>query len=243
MTATILLKIDHREQKLKELFRACELSGICTIEEENLAHGDIQLWLDSKIIYLFERKRLDDLEASIKDGRYKNQKSVLLQSGYSRSQIYYIIEGPVTWSSSSKQSIPPMIKGSIINTLLRDKMGMFFTQTITDTRDLLLEIIQRIVKDPGQYTETSAIEKQIVTLSTNEKVTPSICFRHMLCQVPSISIKSAEAIAETFGSMKEMIQTLDPLDSEDKQKRLSAIKVNGRKISSKIVENLLSYLF
>lgn len=243
-------KIDHREGKLKECFGLSANTYSECITYENLAHGDIQILYKESPVLLFERKTLSDLIASITDGRYKNQKAVLLQSGYSTSQMYYIIEGQYKWSDQGKDM--PMLKGSVINTLMRDKIGIFYTRDVKDTMALLCEIFQRVQKDPTKYirhTESSSsstvedIEKQIVVLSQNDKITPSICYLYMLQQVPGISTKSANAISLIYPNMKTLIKELGSLTSEDQKEKLSAIKVNGRKISSKIVDNLVSYLF
>ena len=54
--------------------------------------GDF-LWVyDGKVLdYIIERKKADDLAASILDGRYKDQKYRLKNCGI--SNIYYVYEG------------------------------------------------------------------------------------------------------------------------------------------------------
>lgn len=51
------------------------------------------MWVyDNKVLdYIIERKKADDLAASILDGRYKDQKYRLHECGI--SNIYYIYEG------------------------------------------------------------------------------------------------------------------------------------------------------
>lgn len=235
-------KIDHREGKLKEYLSSVDTSSL-QIDFENLAHGDIQILIDDKPCLLFERKCLDDLVASIKDGRYKNQKAVLVASGYTTRQMYYIIEGSYKWSDSGKDM--PMIKGSVINTLLRDKIGVFFTRNVQDTGSFLLETFQRVVKDPAKYIGTEEEQQpssQIVVMTQNDKVTPSICYRNMLCQVPGISLKSAEAITGCYPTLKQFFQVMSSLSADEQKATLSKIKVNGRKLSSKIIENLIQYI-
>ena len=81
-----------------------------------------------------------------------------------------------------------------------------------------------------------------MTLSQNDKVTPAVAFVHMLCQIPGISNKSGQALATEFGTMKQMMQALGSLSPEEQKKRLDTVKVGGRKMSSKIVENIMSHL-
>ena len=187
----ISLKLDNREGKLKELFEEEKISVVY----ENLAHGDIQILADDVIIFLFERKTISDLIASIKDGRYKNQKYMLDQSGFTTDQIFYIIEGSVKWESTS--SVNKSVNGAIINTLIRDKIGIFHTKDIATTFSLIKNIFDRVSKDPEKYLSRST-ERQIVTLSINDKTTPEKCFINMLCQIPTISEKTATAIKNKF---------------------------------------------
>jgi len=240
----VLLKIDHREGKLKDLLvRYQDSKKLSDVELvfENLAHADIQVWIGTTLVCILERKSYSDLLASIKDGRYRNQKAVLFDSGYVASQIYYIIEGTVKkWNDSSHGM--DSVKGAMINTLLRDKISLFWSQSVEDTADLIREMVTRIQKDPSKYTEDKATEKQIVTLSQNDKVTPAVAFVHMLCQIPGISNKSGQALATEFGTMKQMMQALGSLSPEEQKKRLDTVKVGGRKMSSKIVENIISHL-
>lgn len=237
----ISIKIDNRESKLKECFKN---QDIYKPEFENLTHGDIQFIIDTKTILLFERKTISDLVSSIKDGRYKNQKSILFQSGFESSQIYYIIEGDVKWNSTYKDSA--QIKGAIINTLLRDKIGIFYTKNIEDTYGLMLEIANRLAKEPSNYIHIKSedkTERQIITLTQCDKNTPNICFKNMLCQIPNINDKTADAIIDTFKTMKQLILTLSSLPSYEEQfNKCSLIKISGRKISSKAITNLINYI-
>ena len=237
----VSLKLDNREGKLKELFEEEKIS----IVYENLAHGDIQILADDVIIFLFERKTISDLIASIKDGRYKNQKYMLDQSGFTTDQIFYIIEGSVKWESTS--SVNKSVNGAIINTLIRDKIGIFHTKDIATTFSLIKNIFDRVSRDPEKYLSRST-ERQIVTLSINYKTTPDKCFINMLCQIPTISEKTATAIKNKFGAMKDLISEMTDKTKEEQEKVLSTVKIvddsgKQRKISSKCIENLINYLF
>jgi ERCC4-type nuclease len=240
-----MLKIDHRETKLKEFFSNSKFEYESVIYE-NLVHGDIQIIFNGEEspLFIFERKTIDDLIASIKDGRYKNQKAILLESGYETKQIYYIIEGPLKWNSQPKQSIDKTVHGAIINTLLRDKIGIFYTRNIEETFELIRCIYQRVKDDPSKYKkETIEIEKQIKTLSIKDKNNPETCFKNMLCQIPHVNIRSAEAIVSQYQTMQNLIYTLKPKSQEEKSQELNQLKINNRKISSKVVESIIEYLF
>ena len=60
--------IDNRENDLIKLLNKNKYN----FTTSNLDVGDIQYKNDDKIIYIIERKTVNDLGASIKDGRYKD---------------------------------------------------------------------------------------------------------------------------------------------------------------------------
>ena len=228
------LKVDHREGKLKELFGE-------EATYENLPHGDIQILLDGEVLFLFERKTTDDLMASIKDGRYKNQKSVLFQSGYKPSQIYYIIEGNIKLTTTAKGQKP--LVGALINTMLRDKICTMITRSVDETHALISDILSRVKADPEKY-KNSAASEQIIVMTQTDKITPEICFRNQLCQIPSCSQKTAAAVIAGFPSMKDLILSLHEKTTDEQFKVISALKLDsGRKMSSKAAENIVTYLF
>ena len=71
----ISLIIDHREQLLKEYFQQ-----LPEVSFENLDLGDIQFKYQDQIIFIIERKTLQDLADSIKSGHYCEQRVRLLQT-------------------------------------------------------------------------------------------------------------------------------------------------------------------
>ena len=91
----ITLIIDTRENLLYNNIIERDLDvykNHISIEKKNLELGDIEINVDFTNKFIFERKTLSDLNASIYDGRYKEQKHRLLSS-YSNNAITYIIEG------------------------------------------------------------------------------------------------------------------------------------------------------
>jgi ERCC4-type nuclease len=233
---SVALKIDHREGKLKELFGSAE-----HISYENLAHGDVQILVDGKVLCCFERKTTEDLMASIKDGRYKNQKKVLFDSGFQPSQIYYIIEGNIRLTT--KSAAQKSLIGAMINTMVRDKICTMITRNLEETHELIGDIFSRVKKEPTKYTSPESAG-QIITMTQAEKVTPEICYRNQLCQIPDVSEKTAAAVMQIFPTMRSLILELNAKDAEERLDILKGLKgAGGRKISGKAAANVAAYLF
>jgi len=93
------LIIDNREGAIKSKFSDSKYNIIY----KNLDYGDIIIDVNesnnesepiNNHLMVIERKTLSDLSASLKDGRYKNQKNKLLTL-VPTNCLYYIIEGPI----------------------------------------------------------------------------------------------------------------------------------------------------
>ena len=101
------LKIDYREKKLIELLKAYitqfGLKNI-DIEIENLPLGDAIICdKNGNEKLIVERKSLNDLASSIKDGRYVEQSHRLTNNQMHNHNIIYLIEGNLsTWTNIYK---------------------------------------------------------------------------------------------------------------------------------------------
>ena len=228
------LILDHREGKLKELFQNnLEIK----LDYRNLEYGDFCIFNNEDPFIIIERKTLDDLSSSIIDGRYKEQKQKML-SLVNRSNIYYIIEGSIKYTDSKKNII-----GSVINTMIRDDIKIFFTKDITDTYHLLLNIISRITKEPEKYLNVEPAEIPVKKQS-NSNSNPNPTYKNMLCQIPGISNKAADAIIAVYPTFNLLYSTLEKLEDSEKLKLLKEIKQDSnRKISSSALNNILVNLF
>ena len=80
--AKATLVVDNRESKIKTQFPQAD-----TTTYENLELGDFVIRLDNADFLVFERKTIPDLAASIKDGRYADQKQRLL-AHYDPSKVF-----------------------------------------------------------------------------------------------------------------------------------------------------------
>lgn len=133
------LIIDNREKDLKSVFKEAEF--------KNLDLGDIQINYikDGKeeIFLLIERKTMSDLIASVNDGRYREQKKRLLESGIPKERIMYLLEG-------SSDNIPGHFKtlfGMIINTLFRDQLKVLRFINVEETIYFIKRIIEKLNKN------------------------------------------------------------------------------------------------
>ncbi len=237
-----MIKIDFRE---KDLFRECEnlkqKYSKLTFEYANLCLGDIQI---DKI--LIERKTLNDLAASIKDGRYTEQSFRLKESIKEGYRVYYFIEGNIssyTGSTISKETLISTIysltnKGFyVINTLSVKESALFLLQ-FTDkiTRDK-----EKNEKNVCEITTEPTYEESSVTKQKNKNITKDNISIYMLCQIPTISTTSATILMNHFKHIQCLIKELN--DNPECLNQFTYEKEGKkRKLGKNIIQNLKDYL-
>lgn len=218
--------IDNREKAVIPLFKI-------PFETANLEIGDFQFFIDDKLVILIERKSYSDLSASIIDGRYREQKKRILSQDISK--IIYLFEGDI---NSYKGSIPKdTIYSTIVNCSLRDNIQVLQSCSVEETVLFIEKIYNNLHKyQIGEgckisYQEASVKQKR------NKNLTPKECYLHQLSQIPGISYPTAKVIAEKYGSMMEIIDSLS-VDPD----LFVEFKVNNRKLGKK-GNKIYEYLF
>jgi crossover junction endonuclease MUS81 len=241
-----IIKFDNRE---KELIKRLTDDGFI-LETENLDLGDI-LFIDATtkdIIIIIERKTMSDLSASIKDGRYKEQKERLIHSIGHRVRKIMLIEGNDFENFSLSEKTYNSV---IINTIIRDDIHIHHTNNIDGTIDFILNIMANL---PKYYEEIKEeIVNGVISKDGSEhniykvkkdNLTPQICFRNMLCQINGISNNIANVYVKKYENMKNFINILGTNDNNTLLEILANEKnENNRRIGEKLAEKILIYIF
>ena len=118
----MIIKLDIRESDLEVAFAtACGLDksyGNISIIKENLPIGDIIIYTDEgEEIAIIERKTLQDLAASIRDGRYNEQSYRLNNCKLHNHAIYYLIEGDINRFRPSRYGKNPVTKKALMSAM------------------------------------------------------------------------------------------------------------------------------
>jgi ERCC4-type nuclease len=245
-----IIKIDNRE---KDLINLLKEKGYET-EQENLDIGDIQFVdiYSKQIIIVIERKTYSDLSASIKDGRYKEQKERMIHSIPNLVRKIMLIEGSQTNFSDFTLS-EKTYHSVILNTMIRDNIHVHLTNNLKNTLDFIENIIFQIAKyyDDIKNEVISGQKKDFIneyncSTKKKENITQDICFRNMLAIIPGISVKMADVYVKKYNNMENLINTLKIESNNDGNKIieiLSKEKYGERKIGNKIAEKIYNFLF
>jgi crossover junction endonuclease MUS81 len=231
--------VDSRETQLISLLQSRDLDkyvNLISIETHQLDIGDIQITCDNKV-WTLERKTVQDLMASVKDGRYKEQKMRLQSSGH---DCTYVIEGDDVLSHKFER-YQSILSGAYLHTMYRDNMRIIFTKNINDTCTFILTLACKIVDKPDAFLQEKANQDQdeyidCLKLKTKkiENITPENCYLMQLSQIPTISITIAKNIQKMYPTMRDFVKMLD--EAEDKVGLLLKIDKIGKEKANKILQ-------
>jgi crossover junction endonuclease MUS81 len=239
------LIIDNRE---KDLITYCNEKNL-VFSKSNLNLGDMVYSENENEFIIIERKTISDLLASIKDGRYREQKLRLLQKSYQGVNVYYLIEGNIVNSSKSD-----IVYSCIINMMIRDNLKIIFSKNIEETYNYLLKLSKKciefkdiLIKNTSSEQSQPESNKEYIEVIKSEKkknMTKDTCYMAMLKQIPGVSANSAKAIFKNYNSMNELIKAYDLLENEnDKKLLLTDIIIGKRKLGKVLSEKIFNILF
>lgn len=252
------IKIDNREQA----FAAFMTNDGYAFDLEPLNVGDIQ-FVDrtSKIPFIIiERKTYADLEASIKDGRYKEQKERMLKAYPYKVRKILLLEGnPAKFHMGQKT-----LNSVIVNSMMRDHISVYCCRDFAEICEFLETIIlnlpkyiDELIKNVCTITQENSIPSfendleaytHSVKVGKKDNLTPKICFRNMLCQINGISNTVADVLVEKYDSLFAFLNTLKEKYGEDYEGMCTELgeikygKGNGRKVGV-VSRNIISQLF
>ena len=231
--------IDNRESSLYDNIIKRDLdkyNDFIQISKEQLELGDIHIIFNDNI-FIYERKTINDLLASIKDGRYNEQKNRLLSNS---NNINYIIEGDDIISSKNQYNLN-LLSSIYLHSIYRDKINIFYVKNIEETATFILilstkicENVNKFINNPNKSTEYIDIIKIKSKKSSN--IDKDTCYLLQLSQIPSISKEIAKNIKEIYPNMRILFKTLE--ESDNKEKLLMQIPNIGKNKANKIIEYL-----
>ncbi|XP_053998116.1 crossover junction endonuclease MUS81 [Hylaeus anthracinus] len=252
----IILLVDTQETcgvKTKSQHDATkrELSELNTLYEvRHLKVGDFA-WIarcrttknELVLPYIVERKRIDDLCASITDGRFHEQKFRLKQSGI--ENLMYIIE---EYDKGQRLTIPhSALMQASINTLIQDGFSVKYTKTHKDSM-FYLSSLTRILNKVFKNKNLESCKKEALTqidisndtislmefkefnkaASKQKMFKVSEMFIRQLLQLKGISIDKAFAIVECYPTPRTLFDAVQESDC-NAESLLSSIQFGSKK--------------
>jgi ERCC4-type nuclease len=268
----MLIRVDSREDALHGLFQINLTDTAHQLRSESLLVGDVIISSsDGETDYIiFERKSLQDLAASIRDGRYKEQ-SYRLQAlpHVHNHNVVYIVEGDFArynerFSKISKKSL----YSAMCSLNYYKGFSVVRTMSIMETHELIHRYADKLAASPapcGHYhhdvggpaqREEGGVVVPVgaccpppycsvlkVKQVKCENITPQNIGEIMLCNIPGVSCKTAAAIVKKYPTLRILMEAFHASGSDclcDIQ--LESESGQQRKLSKKCIQTIYNFL-
>jgi ERCC4-type nuclease len=208
---------------------------------------------DDEPVAIIERKTLQDLLASIKDGRYEEQ-SYRLANTVHDIPIFYLIEGTI--SSLRTEQEKKLVYSAMTSLHFFKGFQTLRTHSSAETSALLICMVDKIERNlqkgiPLKHCNTintsDGMSSNVANYCTvvkkvkKENITPENIGEIILSQIPGISSVTAVAIMKQFTSISNLIDELKK--NPDRLENIQ-YETNGklRKINRTCIQSIITYL-
>lgn len=264
-TTPIRIIVDTREhdviEHLRQKLTLPAYHSTVSMDVKPLTLGDWEVYYQDQLLLVYERKTFNDLLASVKDGRYKEQCCRLLNH-YSSRQIVYLIEGIFSQLRPDQKQLVV----SCMTTLgLYKDFHLWRSTSVQDTVEQLLLCSIKLAREYAKKNpmplsqsnihptnaDSSTVEGQeantnggagysqyVVKKEKKENITRDNIGLLFLKQIPSISNATAVALMNhTNGDFSQLIHCVQTeLDT------LANIKVGKKRIGRNVIQQLETFL-
>lgn len=221
--------------------RENELIKILNSKTKQLPVGDIWIGVNEKEEFIegglvIERKSIRDLEASILDGRYREQRGRILSfCEQNKTQPVYILEG--NWGSNTGRLTKKALMKFVNRLILHYQIPVIQTSSISETSEIIQSMVEQWTEDPKNLQRTTEMIKATNGIHIKKKDN-SLDHRHFaiscLAQCPGVSVKMAETLIDHFKTLEKVITA--------NAKEIEVIKIGNRKIGPVVSKRLYNIL-
>jgi len=237
------LVVDTREQSLYNTLQESDFGY--PVRQECLTIGDVWIRNEEDILLLIERKTVADLCASLRDGRYHDQRRrwKQFQEEHPQACVSLWIEGDLI----SAPGIDETLRGSLMNSLFRLQMlHRIIVHHVRDRRSFVTSLrlaVQKFEKDPHhllhEKTQSSSIPLDMQRYKKSHDVDAGMVWRAVLTLIPGISRETAEKITAVFPTQTEFFHA----DRETAMNQLATLLIRPkRRLGQKAAEKIMSLL-
>lgn len=218
--------IDSREIKLRSLLSEREIP----FEVKMMELGDIEI-TDGERHLIIERKTFNDLQSSIKDSRFREQRSrLLLWRNNETQKCVYFIEGE--YKEEYK-----MEKMTLERLMIGYQIPVFFLNSMEELVDKIkewteLENLEKLFN--YRSIELDQLESRMNGKRKKNYESELIFFMEILSHIRGISFQNAVKIGREFESLKNFIVIYEK-DKEKWEEKMKGIETEKKKKLSKVM--------
>ena len=230
MSVAVAIKIDYREAALIALLQQ---RGVVALEIGPLEVGDVSIGGGAIVV---ERKTEADLCASIRDGRWREQKQRLdlLKAADPSVQVVFLIEQVEPAKRSALDF--HMMQCAIVNTLLRDHSLLLYSECLQQTAEYIELLHKKACNGDFAKPRGSALEIEAGLLK--KKMTKSDYTKVVLAAIPRVSLETAAHITALYPTLDALLQAF----KAGGPNLLADILLNKRRLGNKLSSDIYAYL-
>ena len=223
---TIKVPLPNRKGKsIGTTATAAATSTAHEIKSERLPLGDIIIHdpdqgQQGRDIALFERKSLNDLAASIRDGRYKEQSFRLTQStDFHNHNIIYIIEGDIArYDPKHSRISKSALQSAMVSLLYYKGFSVIRTQNVGETAEFILHFADKVAKENASASASASasvgacVGTATPAYSNNAQPPPLPCNE---CETHDTTAITATTTAERYSEVASKKEKRDYITREN----------------------------
>ena len=184
---------------------------------------------------VIERKSVRDLEASVLDGRYREQRQRLLAFCQTcGAQPLYVLEG--SFRSTTGRLAAPALMKLVARLQSKHNVPVLQTESVAETATLFKALADYYKEDPTNFQRDAAPLRAVEGIHVSKKVNaenPKQFYVAALVQCPGVSVKMAEAIQAVY-------PTLASLLAADEKAIAAIVQPSGRKVGPAVAKRLVA---
>jgi ERCC4-type nuclease len=192
---------------------------------------------ERKIAVIAERKAVADLESSLTDGRYREQRTRLLATcAQVGAKPLYIIEGPLDRLNGRKTIEELWV---ILNRLtMRYGIALMLTDDYAQTADYLKTLVKQVAADPACFDGSTISTSYSAYVKTSKKATkedPHNFFVAVVTQCHGVSAAIGTVLASHYSGLEALMAA--------SAAEIAAVeKAPGKKVGKAVGERLWTLL-
>lgn len=265
----MIIEIDVRENKLINLLENLinvnkDKYSKIELHKKQLSLGDIILNHNSRTIVI-ERKTINDLAASISDGRYNEQSFRLEQSNIHNHNIIYLIEGDIRKFKNTARITQKALYSSLLSLNIFKGFSVLRTFDLEETANLVLYFCEKMIKNEKndfyynkiiqqnteqntqQNAEDTIIEQKseyvdVMKQSKKSNITTENIGEILLSQIPSVSKAISKRILTEYKTIRNLIYAYEQDNTILNNLKIMDNKGNERKVNKTAIANIINFL-
>jgi len=197
--------LDDREHGLRELLPSWPIAHLA-VGDIWIGYSETQEILENGLI--LERKSVADLEASILDNRYREQRSrIMAYATEKKAHAIYIIEGELDRLGHVRLTKQALLK-YITRLSIRYHIPVFLTASLKETAELCKILHDQWTTDPKTFEQPATLTYIETRGKTRESNTddPNVFLATLLQACRGISSTGALAIISVFPSLEALMK-------------------------------------